>query len=535
MTAQLADNTGATYLTAGDARRWWILAACCTLAFAQLAEPQLWMLGLEIPASAFGTAWREYRMVANLGVILFVAFQLIGGVIGDLFGRRRILLIGAIGSTAWSILALAAWDLPTLIIARGLRGIFGALAFPLALGIIRLIFVGEERKIALLIYTFATAVGVLASLISIPIEYHFGWRWGLVLPIVSGLAGCFLAWRCIPESRARGGMGRGEAIAAAAWTLVFLTFIFGMAVARTSGGLNNVITITAAVAGVLGLLVMVVWSRRPTQSGLFQRANELPRNFLSMMLLVSATLSFALSGYVIQLYQFFFNVQQYSGLIAGFALAPIVLGNLFFLRRAGKFAIGQPRHIVVGGGLAAMSVAVLLSSLARPNIPYVAMVPMLVLFGLGFLVASAAWAYFFFSVLPPDLAGTSSGINRAAGLVGGAMAGVVLSAIVQTTGMANFKQRLVDVGLDEAQKEQAYAELTRLLRSNTLGTEQLQQSNDLISLGLLSAYREAYSVAINSAMLAVAAICLIVSVIAWLWLRRLTDREPAPEHAMGAS
>jgi MFS transporter, DHA2 family, multidrug resistance protein len=533
LSASSPDATpGNVYLTKGDARRWWILAACCTIAFAQLAEPQLWMIGLEIPASAFGTAWREYRALANLGVILFVAFQLIGGVIGDLFGRRRILLIGAIGSTVWSVLALAAWDLPVLVVARGLRGIFGALAFPLALGIIRLTFVGEERKIALLIYTFATAVGILASLIVIPIEYHFGWRWGLVLPIVAGSVGCFLAWRSIPESRARGGMGRGEAVASAAWTLVFLTFIFGLAVARTSGGLNNAITLTAGVAGILGMLVMVFWSRRPAQSGLFRRANELPRNFLSMMLLVSATQSFALSGYVLQLYQFFFNVQQYSGLIAGLALAPIVLGNLFFLRRAGKFAIEQPRHLVVGSGLGAMGIAILLTSLARPGIPYLALVPMLMLFGLGFLVTSAAWAYFFFSALPPDLAGTSSGINRAAGLVGGAMAGVVLSAIVEATGMANFKQRLADVGLSEAQKEQAYTALTLLLRGNEIGVESLQQPDELISLGLLSAYREAYSVAIASAMIAVAVVCLIVGVIAWIWLRRIVDSERIPESAL---
>ncbi|MCX7790472.1 MAG: hypothetical protein N2378_07510, partial [Chloroflexaceae bacterium] len=56
-----------------DPRRWWMLAACCTVAFAQQAEPFLWMIGYEIPSSAFGTGWREYRVLASLGALLFVA------------------------------------------------------------------------------------------------------------------------------------------------------------------------------------------------------------------------------------------------------------------------------------------------------------------------------------------------------------------------------------------------------------------------------------------------------------------------------
>ena len=138
---------------------------------------------MEIPASAFGTSWREYRIVANLGAVIFVACQLVGGVLGDLFGRRRMLLIGASGATLCNILSLAAWNLPSLIVACGLVGLFDALAFPLTLGLIRLVFSGPERKTALLIFAFMTATGTLASLLAIPIEYHFGWCWALVLPV----------------------------------------------------------------------------------------------------------------------------------------------------------------------------------------------------------------------------------------------------------------------------------------------------------------------------------------------------------------
>lgn len=519
---------------ADHAQRWWILAACCMVTFAQLAEPHLWILGLEIPASAFGAAWEQYRFISNMGLILFVAFQLIGGVMGDMLGRRRIMLIGVIGSLICNVLSLAAWSLPALILFRGLVGLFGALAFPLALGMTRLYFLGDERKIALLIYNFVVGAGTLAALLGIPIEYWLGWRWALALPIIAGIVGLRMAWRYVPESSAPGGVGRVEAVAAAAWAFVTLAVMFGLVVARVSDSWTNPLTLASAGAAALGLLVIVFWSRRTSQPRMLRIAGNVPRHALSLMLLVSATFSFALSGYVLQMYQFFLTVQQNWGLVAGLALAPIILGTIPFLRWAGRFAIEQPRHLVVGSGLAMMGAAMLMSTLLRPNFPYLLTIPIMTLFGVGFLVASAAWAYFFFSVLPADLAGLSAGINRATGMVGGALAGVTLAAVVEFTGMLNFRMRLADLGLDEQQVEIALKALEAILRSPLSPDEIAEQEGAFVALTLLSAYRESYSVAITSALLVTGAICLAVGTLAYFWLRRAAadGSLSLPEEAM---
>lgn len=512
-------------------QRWWVLAACCTLAFAQQAEPFLWMIGFDIPSSAFGTAWRGYRIVANLGVVLFVAFQLVGGVLGDLLGRRRILLIGAVGATACNVLSLFTNDLPTLIVTRALVGVTGALAFPLTLGIIRLIFDGAERTRALVIYTFVTAVGVLASLLGIPFEYWWGWRWTLAIPIVAGAAGSYLAWRYVPESRAQGGFGRIEAITAAAWALAFLGVAFGLVVARTSGTWRNPITLAAVGIGGLSLLLMAAWTQYATSSGLFRGASHVPRHFLSLLLLVSATLSFGLVGYVLQLYSFFFTAQQYSGIVAGVALAPIFAGNLFTLRWAARVTTEQPTYLAVGGGLTAMAAAMLLTSLARPNMPYLLLVPMMMLFGLGFLIASASWAYFFFTALPADLIGLSSGINRAAGLVGSALAGVLLSSVVEVAGVADFKLRLAELGLSDDQKALALEAVDTALRLGVGAYELAHAPASIVTLGLMAAYRESFSVGVTSALVVAAGVCLACGAVAWLWLRRV--EMPAFDDAPG--
>jgi MFS family permease len=501
-------------------QRWWILAACCTIAFAQQAEPYLWMIGVEIPASAFGTAWREYRFLANLGVVLFVACQLIGGVLGDLYGRRRILLIGAVGATVANIVSLLAWNIPSLIVARGIVGVLGALAFPLALAIIRLVFVGDERKIALLIYTFFTALGVLAALLAIPIEGWFGWRWALLLPIVSGLVGVQLARRYVPESRARTGLRRFEAMTTAAWSLGFLAMIFGVAAAQSSNSWLNPITIGAGIVCALSLGLLAYWLNNKSPGYLATPSGVLPRSFLSLVLFITAALSFTLSGFVLQLYQYFFTVRVWTGFISGIALAPILLGNIFTMRWAARVAIEQPRGVVIGGGLAAMAVAILLTALAGPTTPYLLLVPPMVLYGLGFLLASTAWTHFFFGALPSDLIGLNAGINRSAALVGGGVAGVVLSAIVQGVGMADFTRRLGDLGLDTAQQQQALEELEAVLQLRGVPDAQAQIPDELVTLGLLATYRESFSVGITYALLVIAVLCVVCSALAWFWFIR---------------
>jgi predicted MFS family arabinose efflux permease len=490
------------------------------VAFAQQAEPHLWMIGVEIPASAFGTAWREYRFLTNLGVVLFVACQLIGGVLGDLYGRRRLLLIGAIGATVANIVSLLAWNTPSLIVARGIVGVLGALAFPLALGIIRIVFVGDERKIALLIYTFVTALGVLAALLAIPVENWVGWRWALLLPIISGIVGIVLARRYVPESKAQIGLRRFEAMTTAAWSLSFLAMIFGVAAAQSSNNWLNPITIGAGIVGLASLALLVYWTSNSSPGYLATPSSVLPRRFLSLLLFITAALSFTLSGFILQLYQYFFTVRIWTGFISGIALAPILLGNIFTMRWAARVAIEQPRGVVIGGGLAAMAIAIFLTALARPNTPYVLLVPPMVLYGLGFLLASTAWTHFFFGALPNDLIGLNAGINRSAALVGGGVSGVVLSAIVQNVGMVDFERRLGDLGLDATQQAQALAALDEVLQLRGTPDAREQIPDEIISLGLIAAYQEAFSAGISYALLTIAVLCLACSVLAWLWFIR---------------
>jgi MFS family permease len=499
------------------ALRWWVLAACCLMAFAKLAEPRLYVVGLKIPESAFGTAWRDYQILTNLGVVLFVACQLLGGVLGDLYGRRRIFLIGALGFTLGNLISLLAPNLPTLIAVRTVMNTMGALVFPLTLGLIRLTFDGRERSMALLIYSLSTSAGTLASLAALPIEALFGWRVALIIPITAGLLGTALAWRYMPESRARGGFRRGEAVLASAWTLVFLLIIFGLALAGARGTWRNPGTIAASGTGLIGMAILVFWPRLAFDWGDLPPSAPPRRQVLSLLLLVSATLSFVLTGYLLRVYSFFTIVQQFQPILAGIALAPMLLVSALAIPFTARIAFRLQPRVLVCLSMVAMAVAMGLTALARPTTPYLWLVVPLALFGLGFLFASTTWNNIFLSALPVDLVGVTSGISKAAGLTGGALAGVVLGAVVQYIGLNDFARRISTLGLSSEQQDRALDALNEVLQQGVSGIEGDPQV--IVQLTLLSLYRESYSAGIVAALLVGAACCLVVTAIIWFSLR----------------
>jgi hypothetical protein len=191
---------------------------------------------------------------------------------------------------------------------------------------------------------------------------------------------------------------------------------------------------------------------------------------------------------------------------------------MLVIRWAVRFTLNQFHPVVIATGLIFIAFALLLTAMLSPIIPYIALAPIMGLFGIGFTLASTAWTYLFFSALPGDLIGVSAGINRAAGLVGAALSGTILSAVVQTVGSYDFQRRLADAGLSETQQDLAFRLLNEALRLG-YSNETTAIGLALEQIGLFEAYRQAYSVGIATAFLVAATVCLLSGIIVWLWFR----------------
>jgi hypothetical protein len=502
-----------------------VLAACCVVASARSAEPKLWMIGVDIPATAFGAGWQDYRVYSTAFVVLLLAGMLFGGLLGDFFGRRRVLLLGALVSTAATGLAAFSLGVPWFA-ATGLLALgAGAVAFPLTLAVVRLTFQGRERPMAILIYTAVTSAALLVGLLAIVVDQLVGWRATLVVPGLAGAVGTYLTWRYVPESRARERV-LSRAASAAAWALVLLPLTLGFVGARLAGTWANPISGTALVIAGVGLLALALARRGRRRAGTTARLPWRKRHLLSVMLLTAATLSFGLTGYVLQLYGFFNVVQGYGVVVAGLALLPILASVVLTARRAARLTLRLDARRLIAGGLAVMGVAAVLTALLRPGVPYWFLVPPLALFGFGFLVAQTAWTNAFLSAMPDAVVGASAGIVKATATTGSALAGALLGTVLLVVGQADFARRLAGLGLSGLESTLATGALNAVLLTDA-AVDVSVPPPDIVGRGLLAVYHEAYTVGVAVALLVAAGVCLLVAALAWVALEPSRLR-PAP-------
>jgi MFS family permease len=500
-----------------------VLAACCVVAFAKLADPQAWMMGLDIPVSAFGAAWSDYRVFASINALVLIAFLLLGGVLGDALGRRRVMLFGVALATLANVLAFLAPAPPEFIVGRVLEAFGSALALPMTLGVIRLSFEGRARPLALLVYTFVTALGSLASLLALVLDDVLGWRATLVLPIAAGSIGVVLTLRFVPESRAGGAHSFRRGLAAATWSLVLLVATIGVIAMHQAG--PNPITVTALVLSAAAALALVLSGRGRLRADHGLQLGPRQRFVFSTMLLAAAMLSMGLSGYLTQLYSFFTVVQGYGTIFGGLALAPIVLICVPVARPAARLAMqGNPRRLIAGG-LALMGVALMGSALLRPGVAYwVLAIPMAV-FGVGYLLGQTTWNNAFLSALPADLVGVSAGISKAVAQAGVVLGTSVLGTIVLNYGEADFTRRLSAVGLSSEQIAAATAAVDVVLQADfplgSTGPSVITRTT-LLQNGLMAAYNESFTVGLAAALLWAALACLGVAALTYWALRNVS-------------
>jgi EmrB/QacA subfamily drug resistance transporter len=305
--------------------------------------------------------------------LAFGSLLLLGGRLGDLYGRRKVFMIGLAIFAVASLLGGLATNEPLLLGARGLQGLGAALASPAALALITTTFpAGPARNRAFAVYAAMSGAGAAVGLIlggwltgTSPEIFGIvvdGWRFTFLINVPIGLAAAFLAPRFLNESESH--PGELDLPGAVTATLGLLGVVYGLSRAGTEGW-GDSLTIASLVAGVVLLVVFGFVESRVAHPLLpFRIFTNRTRaaSFVAMFLAPAAM--FAMFYFLSQYIQ---NVMGYSPLKAGVAFLPFTVG------------------IVVGAGLASNLVN-------RVNPRYIS--------GVGTLFA--AGALFGFSRLPYD-------------------------------------------------------------------------------------------------------------------------------------
>lgn len=387
-------------------------ATVVTIALPRLAE--------ELGASTSGLQW----VVNGYGLTL-AAFLLLGGSLGDRFGRRRLFLVGVVWFAAASLACALAPTLGLLVAARVLQGVGGALLTPGSLAILQSTFAGEDRGRAIGMWSGLGGVaGALAPFLGGWIVQVTTWRWvfGINLPLAAVVVAVALRW--VPESRdpsaAHGLDVAGTVLGALG--LAGLTYGF---TAWTSEGRADAVVVATLAGGVAALVAFVAVEARARAPilppGLFRWRPFAGVNLATLLVYA------ALSGVMFFLVVTLQVVAGYSPLAAGLAPVPVTVLLLLLSPTAG--ALGQrwgPRWMMTAGPLLAAAGTLWFTAVGEDT-PYVTHVlPGALLFGLGLAVVVAPLTTTALSAAPDHLVGAASGVNNAVARVAGLLAVAVL-------------------------------------------------------------------------------------------------------------
>lgn len=412
----------------------WVMAATVLgsgMAFVDgtVVNVALPVLQVELAAGLAALQW-----VVEAYLLFLAALVLVGGVLGDRFGRRRIFALGIAIFALASLLAGLAADMPQLIAARALQGIGGALLVPGSLAIISATFSGEQRGRAIGTWSALTALAVVAGpLLGGWLIDTVSWRWIFFINLPPAAVVLVILYRFVPESRgeAPGPLDLAGALLA---TLGLAALVFGLVEAGTRG-FDDRLVIGTLVVGAVALVAFLIGERHAAAPmlplGLFRSRNFSGANLVTLMLYG------ALSGGLFFVPYNLVQVQGYSSTAAGAALLPLVVIISAMSRWAGGLVgrFGERLPLVLGPAVATVGFALF----ALPGVGgsyWTTFFPAAAVLGIGMGITVAPLTTVVMGSVTDDKAGLASGVNNAvsrlAGLVAIAAMGIVVAAAFNT-------------------------------------------------------------------------------------------------------
>jgi EmrB/QacA subfamily drug resistance transporter len=406
------------------AGRWVLLATALgsSLAFidSTVVNIALPTIGRDLGADAAGLQWTVNGYALSLASLI-----LLGGSLGDRYGRKRVFAIGVGWFAAASLLCGLAPTVELLIAARVLQGMGGALLTPGALAILEASFVTADRSRAIGAWSGLGGIGgALGPFLGGWLVEVADWRLIFLINVPLALIVLTVTARHVPESRNPSAAGEFDVtgVLLGAAGLGGLTYGF---TAWPEHGPGSPTVLVALAVGVLGMTAFVLAERRSAHP-LLPLAVFHARAFTAAN--VVTFLVYAANGGVFFLVVLNLQVVAgYSPLAAGVAMLPVTGLMLLLSARAG--ALGQrigPRIPMTAGPLAC-AVGLVLMSRIGPGASYpTAVLPAVIIFGLGLTLLVAPLTATALGALDDKYAGIASGVNNAVARAAGLLAVAVL-------------------------------------------------------------------------------------------------------------
>jgi EmrB/QacA subfamily drug resistance transporter len=411
-------------------KRWWALYVLCSGVLMIVLDTTI--VNVALPSIREDLRFTETSLVwvVNAYMLTFGGFLLLGGRLGDLYGHRRVFLIGLVAFTVASMACGLAQTQAMLVVARALQGLGGAVVSAVALSLIMDLFTDpSERAKAMGIYGFVcSAGGSIGVLLGGFLTTALNWHWIFLVNLPIGIAVYFASARLLPrdavhEVRPRVDVG-GAITVTAALMLAVYAIVNGEILGWRSGAVLGMLA--GAVALLVTFLVIESKVREPLMPlGLFRRRNIAVANTVSVLWAGGIFAWFFISALYMQL------VLKYTPMQVGLAFLP---SNIIMA----AFSLGLSAKIVLRFGFRAplafglLAAALGLALFARAPVDgnfLVDVLPGMVLLGIGAGIAFNPLLMGAMSDASAEDSGLASGLVNTAFMMGGALGLAVFASI----------------------------------------------------------------------------------------------------------
>lgn len=411
-------------------QRWWALYVLCFGVLMIVLDSTI--VNVALPSIREDLLFSETSLVwvVNAYMLTFGGFLLLGGRLGDLYGPRKVFLIGLIVFTLASVACGLATSQFMLIAARAIQGLGGAVVTAVALSLIMNLFVEpQERAKAMGIYGFVCAGGgSIGVLLGGFLTTTLNWHWVFLVNLPIGALVYALCLRLLPATRDESVHPQLDVAGAITITASLMLAIFAIVNGPELGwtSMSTVLQLGCAVALLVAFLVIESRVRQPlVPLGLFKLRNVATANSVGVLEAVGMFAWFFLSALYLQL------VLDYTPMQVGLAFLPAnVIMAIFSLGLSAKivmrFGIRPPLTfglLLVAGGLAAFG-------MAPVNGEFVwHVLPGMLLLGLGAGIAFNPLLLAAMSDVDPSESGVASGVVNTAFMMGGSLGLALLASL----------------------------------------------------------------------------------------------------------
>ena len=372
----------------------------------------------------------ELQWIVDGYVLAFASLLLTGGILGDRYGRRKMFLTGLAVFTLSSLACGVSANTAQLIGFRALQGVGAALLMPGTLSIITVTFPPQERAKAIGIWAGVSGLALaLGPTLGGWMVEHVGWQSVFFLNVPIGAIGIVTAWKVVRESVSEetryldiAGLLLG--------TGALFSVTYGLIEANQKGWSDPLIVSSLVAAAVL-LLAFLAYEHRTEHPMMPLPFFRIPAFSAGNAVAFSISLGMFGSFFFVSLYMQF--IRGYTPFQAGVRFLPLTGMIVITAPNAGRVAQKYGSRLPMTVGLAMASVGLFSLSRVTATTPYAAMIPMMILMGVGIASTMSPMTAAVMNSVGPQRAGLGSAMTNTSREVGGVFGIALLGTLLTST------------------------------------------------------------------------------------------------------